>query len=80
MENEKEQSKSFVIVEFDGIGSAQFKMNAQGVTPMQLLLLGDYIQLTAKNQILAQEQQVRNQQERMTKIEVPEGKIVTSRR
>ena len=80
MANEKEQPNSFVIVEFDDVGSARFKMNAQGVTPMQLLLLGDYIQLTAKNQILAQEQEIRNQQERMTKIEVPEGKIVTSRR
>ena len=78
-DTEQEEPKSFIIVEFDDVGSAVFKMNAHGVTPMQLLLIGDYLQLKAKDQILAQEHAIREQQEQ-EKIKVPDSKIAISRR
>ncbi len=77
--DEKEAPKSFVIIEFEDVGSAMFRMSATGVTATQLLLAGDYMQLKAKDQILAQEHASKEQQEH-EKIQVPEGKIVTSRR
>ena len=79
MENEKKQPKSFVLVEFDGLGSAQFGITSSNITPMQLMLVGDYLLMIAKSQILAHEQEVREQQEH-NKIQVAEGKVVTSRR
>ena len=79
-ENEKEQVRSFVAIEFVAPGSASFRIIPENVTPLQLLMVGEYLSLTARNQITTQEQEIRNQQEQMQKIEVPKGKIVTSRR
>ena len=80
MENEQEQPRSFIAIEFTAPGSALFKIIPENVSPLQLLMVGEYLKLTAENQIVRQEQEIRNQQERMQKIEIPEGKIVTSRR
>ena len=80
MENEQEQPRSFIAIEFTAPGSALFKIIPENVSPLQLLMVGEYLKLTAENQIVRQEQEIRNQQEQMQKIEIPEGKIVTSRR
>jgi len=81
MENEKEQEqpRSFIAIEFTAPGSVLFRIVPENVSPLQLLMVGEYLRLTAKNQILIQEQEIRAQQEQM-KIQVPTGKIVTERR
>ena len=81
MENEKEQAqpRSFIAIEFVAPGSALFRVIPENVSPLQLLMVGEYLKLTASNQILIQEQESRTQKEAM-KIQVPTGKIVTDRR
>ena len=81
MENEKEQAqpRSFIAIEFIEPGSALFRVIPENVSPLQLLMVGEYLKLTASNQILIQEQESRTQKEAM-KIQVPTGKIVTDRR
>jgi len=81
MTDEKEQAppRCFIAIEFNEPGSALFKIIPENVSPLQLLMVGEYLKLTAKNQILIQEQEMRAQQEAM-KIQVPPGKIVTERR
>ena len=79
MEDEKEQPRSFIAIEFTAPGSALFRIVPENVSPLQLLMVGEYLRLTAKNQILIQEQEIRAQQEQM-KIQVPTGKLVTERR
>ena len=79
MEDEKEQPRSFIAIEFTAPGSAMFRVIPENVSPLQLLMVGEYLKLTAQNQIIMQEQEFRAQQEQM-KIQVPTGKIVTERR
>ncbi len=79
MENEKEQPRSFIAIEFTEPGSALFRIIPENVTPLQLLMVGEYLKLTAKSQILAQEKVALEQQEQM-KIQVPKGKVITERR
>ena len=79
MEDEKEQPRSFIAIEFTAPGSAMFRVIPENVSPLQLLMIGEYLKLTAQNQIIMQEQESRMQQEQM-KIQVPTGKIVTERR
>ncbi len=87
-ENEKEQKdkneeqvlpRCFIAIEFTAPGSALFRIVPENVSPLQLLMVGEYLKLTATNQILIQEQESRAQQEAM-KIQVPTGEIVTERR
>ena len=78
-EKEQEQPRSFIAIEFTAPGSAMFRAIPENVSPMQLLMVGEYLKLTATNQIIMQEQEFRMQQEQM-KIQVPTGKIVTERR
>ena len=78
-EQEQEKPRSFIAIEFTAPGSAMFRIIPENVSPLQLLLVGEYLKLTAKSQIMIQEQESRAQQEQM-KIQVPTGKIVTDRR
>ena len=79
MEDKKEQPRSFITIEFTAPGSAMFRVIPENVSPLQLLMVGEYLRITAKSQIIMQEQEFRAQQEQM-KIQVPTGKIVTERR
>ena len=78
-EQEQEEPRSFITIEFTAPGSAMFRILPENVSPLQMLLAGEYLKLTAKSQIMIQEQEFRTQQEQM-KIQVPAGKIVTERR
>jgi len=78
-EKEQEQPRSFIAIEFTAPGSAMFRVIPENVSPLQLLMVGEYLRITAKSQIIMQEQEFRAQQEQM-KIQVPTGKIVTERR
>lgn len=61
---------SFVLARFSGAGSAEFGVIANNVNPYQVLALAVYLEMRAKNEILMLEQ-VRLQQEQMSKIQVP---------
>ena len=74
MEDEKEQPRCFIAIEFTDPGSSLFKIIPENVSPMQLLMVGEYLSFTAKNQILMQEKAILEQREQM-KIQVPEGTL-----
>lgn len=78
--NEKELPKSFILVQFADIGSANI-VNAQfeGVTPLQVLALSEYLQLIGKQKLLV-DMTEREAQMAEQKLSVPENKIITARR
>jgi hypothetical protein len=75
-----EKPKSFIIVQFADVGSANM-VNAQfeGVTPLQVLAFSEYLQLIGKQKLLT-ELQEREAQMAEQKLAVPENKIITAHR
>lgn len=47
-EKKEEQAKSFVMAQFEGVGSAVFSMNMENTTPGQLMALSAYLEVYAK--------------------------------
>ena len=74
-EEKKEQVKSGILIRFVDVGSAVFDVQVIGsVTPMQSLMIGEYLKTMAKTQIVQMENQAmmqRVQQQQDNKIEVP---------
>ena len=52
MTEETQEQHSFILVKFDGTGSAIFTVNMVGVTPFQVMLASDYLDLISKNQVV----------------------------
>jgi hypothetical protein len=46
------QPQSFILIKFDETGSAIFNVNLVGVTPFQVMLAGNYLELISKNQVV----------------------------
>ena len=80
MVDEKELPKSYILIQFAGIGSANI-VNAQfeGVTPLQVLALSEYFQLIGKQKLLT-EMTEREAYMAEQKLAVPENKIITAHR
>lgn len=50
-----EKPKSFLYIEFADIGSVMFRMNTEGITPLQLLAIASYLEVRGKNELIKQE-------------------------
>lgn len=46
------EQQSFILVKFNETGSAIFVVNMVGVTPFQVMLAADYLDLISKNQVV----------------------------
>jgi len=74
-ENNKPQSRLLIV--FDNIGSVNFSIQSEGISPLQLLLLSQYFELMAKNDILRQTEMIRQQEQaNKAKIAVPQSGII----
>lgn len=77
--NNEESTKSFVLVQFSGIGSVILQAQFENVTSLQLLALAEYLEVKGKNQLLLEENE-RAEREREMSLAVPKGKIVVGKR
>lgn len=75
MTDETQQPQSFILVKFDATGSAMFTSNLVGVTPFQVMIAGDYLQLISKNQLVAYMNQQAEDREAQS-ISKPNPKIM----
>jgi hypothetical protein len=76
MTEEQIDEKSYIYVEFEALGSAQFSMASERVTPLQMLGLASFLELQAKNMILAEQARQEHMQTQQPKIAVPNGAII----
>lgn len=67
---DQQEPNSFILIRFTDIGSAMFAMDTNGVTPMQMLMIGDYLSLRGRNELIKLENKRIEEQER-NRIEVP---------
>lgn len=73
-----EPQKSYVMVQFAEIGSVIFKVNIEGVTPLQLIAIAEYLSLKGKNDLVRQENE-RVEHEQQMKLLVPDKSIQVGR-
>lgn len=52
-EIQDQQPKSFILIKFIDTGSAIFTVNLVGVTPFQVMIAGNYLELVSKNQLVS---------------------------
>lgn len=55
--NEYEKPKSYILAHFSDIGSVQFALDVNGVTPLQMLAFASFLELRAKNELIRMENQ-----------------------
>ncbi len=71
MTEEKQDTRSFIVVEFEGPGSVNvIKLNVQNVTPLQMIAFAGYLELAGKSQLAEAYSEAEKQQE-ATKLVVP---------
>lgn len=75
MVDEQEKPKSYVMVVFEEVGSTNLNFMAEGVTPLQLLALANYLELKGKNALIQQEN-AREEQKVAQQLSVPRDKII----
>lgn len=75
MIDETQQSQSFILVKFNETGSAIFTVNLVGVTPFQVMVAADYLQLISKNQLVAYINQQEEEKEARS-LSKPNSKII----
>lgn len=74
-EEEKQQPKSYVLIQFADVANVTFTVQLNGVTPYQLLAIAGYFEVMAKNQIIQAENE-RHQKEQQQALVSPPNKIV----
>lgn len=72
MSDDPEEKSSFILIRFKEIGSAQCLVEYRDVTPEQLLLATSLLDLYAKNEFVAKQQQLMTKQ----RLVVPEKGIL----
>jgi len=68
------EDRSYVLIQFGGVGSVALTVQTNNVTPMQLLALAGYLEVMAKNQILRVENE-RIDREQSQALHVPTNRI-----
>lgn len=53
----EQKPKSFIIIEFEDVGSTNFHMQMDGITPLQMLAMASYLELKGKNALIQMENQ-----------------------
>jgi hypothetical protein len=69
-EEVKDLSDSYILIEFDQRGSVNYKLEYEGVAPMQLLAIASALKVIGETTFIQQEA-MRQQQEQMGKITTP---------
>lgn len=70
----EEEKRSYILIEFDTVGSAAFAIQTDNVTPLQLLSIAGFLEWKAKSLLQAQEfqaMQTQMKQKEMNKIIIP---------
>jgi hypothetical protein len=75
---EETQQKSFVMIDFVGLGISEFKIYKQNVNPAQILGALVILELQVKNWYI-QEENKRVELEKEQQLSVPQNKILTTR-
>lgn len=66
---------SRLTIVFEGVGSAHFTMHVENITPLQLLALSAFLEVEAKQHLLAQKAQQQQQLAEQKKIIVPKLEV-----
>lgn len=70
-----DNTQNIIHVEFDGVGSVNFKQFVMNnVSPLQVIALANYLEVTAKSELVAQLAMAKEQIDK-SKLIVPEPKI-----
>lgn len=73
--DEQEKAKSYVIVTFSDIGSVVMSVTMDGVTPLQIIALAQYLEVKGKNELIRTENE-RMEQEAIKNIARPRPEIL----
>lgn len=49
--------KSYILIRFSDVGSVQFSLDLEGVTPLQMLAIASFLELRGKNELIRLENQ-----------------------
>ena len=74
MDEQNDENRSYVLIEFEDIGSVKFDAKLHNVIPLQLLALSQYLEFEGKNNLAMQraaQMQYEMQKQQAQKIAVP---------
>lgn len=74
-ENTKPKNETYIAIQFEGLASTNFDLViGQQLTPMQLLLVAQYLEILGRRELLGHLDRISHQQE-MQKIVVPNSNL-----
>jgi hypothetical protein len=79
-ENQNEEKvKSYILIQFSGVGSAILGTKVENITPEQMMLAADILGVLGKNAFIQKENAEQERREQQ-KLAIPNPGILTSRR
>jgi len=77
-DNTQPKEKSYILVQFEAVGSAIFMIKFENVTPEQAVLAASILELQAKNEYIAKENTIRERQAQQ-QLSIPKQGIIVAK-